>query len=176
MRVETNVYVEAGIKCTTLNYIFDEDTNKNKEIIIEYEHYFPALDIAGYWHPVCGTNRTVKADWFPGAESMASISAPVACFFNSESKNRHTIALSEIKQKATMKYGVHEEDGTMRCYTQVLLPRGYEKDNYTLKIWESTVDEPYWETLAKVSKWWEEDQKLVIMDVPDCVRETMYSF
>lgn len=176
MHIETTIFEETGIKCTTLDFIFDENINKNEEIVLEHEFYFPALDIAGYWHPVCGANRAVKADWFPGAESMTSISAPVACFFNSDSKNRHTIALSEIKQNVIMQYGIHEEDGTMRCYTKINLPRGYEKDNYTLKIWESTVDEPYWETLTKVSKWWEEDQKLAIMDVPECARETMYSF
>ena len=176
MQIEKNIYEEAGMKCTTLNFLLDVDRNKDKEIIIKYEFYFPALDMAGCWHPVCGTNRTLKADWFPGAQSMASISAPVMCFFNSDSKNSHTIALSEIKQKVTMQYGVHEEDGTMRCYTEILLPRGYEKDNYDLKIWESTVNEPYWDTLAKVSKWWEEDHKLSIMSVPECVRETMYSF
>lgn len=107
---------------------------------------------------------------------MTSISAPVTCFFNSNGINRRTIALSEVKQIVNMKYGVHEEDGTMRCFTDITLPCGYEKDSYTLKIWESEVEEPYWDTLANASKWWEEDQKLKIMDVPSCVRETMYSF
>lgn len=176
MRVEKHIFEEFETKCTTLNFLLDENRNKNEDIIIKYEFYFPALDMAGYWHPICGTNRALKADWFPGAQSMAAISAPVMCFFNSDSKNSHTVALSEIKQKVMMQYGVHEEDGTMRCYTEILLPRGYEKDNYELKIWESTVNEPYWDTLAKVSKWWEEDQKLSIMAVPECVRETMYSF
>ncbi len=163
-------------KVITVKYMLDETFDRTKEIKLTHEFYFPATDIAGKWHPVCGTDRAVKADWFPGQQSMTSISAPVVCFFNSDSKNRYTIALSEVKQIATMKYGVHEEDGTMRCHTEIILPKGYEHDSYTLKIWQCEADEPYWETLAKVSKWWEEDQKLSIMDVPDCVRETMYSF
>ena len=176
MRTETNIFEESGIKYTTVTYFFDENTDRTKDIILEHEFYFPATDIAGRWHPVCAGDRAVKADWFPGQKSMSSISAPVICFFNSNSMNRHTVALSEIKQIVEMKYGVHEEDGTMKCYTKVILPCGYEKDSYTLKIWESETEEPYWETLAKVSKWWEEDQNLAIMDVPGCVRETMYSF
>ena len=176
MHTETKVFRELDVKITTVTYYFDENTDRTKDIKLQYEFYFPATDIAGQWHPICGADRAVKADWFLGPKSMTSISAPVLCFFNSDSKNRHTIALSEIKQLVTMKYGVHEEDGTMRCYTEIILPCGYEKDSYTLKIWESETEEPYFETLAKVSKWWEEDQSLDIMDVPDCARETMYSF
>ena len=176
MRTETNTIRESGVKITTVTYIFDENTDRTKDIKLQHVFYFPAVDIAGKWHPICATDRAVKADWFPGAKSMTSISAPVACFFNSDSMNRHTIALSEIKQIVDMKYGVHEEDGTMRCLTEITLPCGYDKDSYTLKIWESDADEPYWDTLAKVSKWWEDDHNLSIMEVPSCVRETMYSF
>lgn len=176
MRTETNFYREEGIKCTTITYFFDENTDRTTDMKLEHEFFFDATDIAGQWYPVCGADRAVKADWFLGYQSMASISAPVICFFNADSRNRHTIALSEIKQMVTMKYGVHEEDGTMCCHTEILLPRGYEEDSYTLKIWESETEEPYWETLAKVTKWWETDQNLEVMDVPDCVRETMYSF
>ena len=170
MHTKTNIFRESGIKITTVTYFFDENTDKTKDIKLEYDFDFSAVDIAGQWHPICGTDRAVKADWFLGPKSMASISAPVICYFNANSENRHTIALSEIKQIVTMKYGVHEEDGTMHCHTEILIPRGYDKDKYILKIWESEVDEPYWDTLAKVSKWWEEDHKLTIMDVPSCAR------
>lgn len=176
MRTEINTFKDCDIKITTVKFFFDENRDKTKDIVLKYDFDFPATDIVGQWHPVCGTDRAVKADWFLGQKSMASISAPVLCFFNGNSMNRHTIALSETKQIVTMKYGVHEEDGTMRCHTEILLPRGFEKDEYILKIWESEEKEPYWETLSKVSKLWEEDQKLKIMEVPDCVRETMYSF
>ena len=176
MHTETNTIREAGVKITTVTYFFDENTDRTKDIKLQHEFYFPAVDIAGKWHPVCGADRAVKADWFPGAKSMTSISAPVACFFNSNSMNRHTIALSEIKQLVEMKYGVHEEDGTMRCFTEITLPAGYDKDSYTLKIWESEAYESYWDTIANVSKWWEEIHNLSIMEVPACVRETMYSF
>ena len=176
MHIETKSFEELNVKITTVTYFFDENTDRSKDIKLQYEFYFPATDIIGQWHPLCGADRAVKADWFPGTKSMTSISAPVTCFFNGNSRNRHTIALSEIKQIVNMKYGIHEEDGTMRCFTEITLPSGYEKDSYTLKIWESEVDEPYWDTLSKVSKWWEEDQKLAIMGVPSCARETMYSF
>ena len=176
MHTEINIFKEAGLKITTVTYFFDENTDRTKDIKLQHIFNFPATDIAGQWHPVCGTDRAVKADWFLGTKSMTSISAPVICFFNSNSMNRHTVALSEIKQIVNMRYGVHEEDGTMRCFTEVTLPCGYEKDSYTLKIWEAETDEPYWDTLAKVSKWWEEDNCLAIMKVPSCARETTYSF
>ena len=115
MRTETNIIRESGVMITTVTYFLDENTDRTKDIKLQHVFNFPATDIAGKWHPVCAADRTVKADWFPGIKSMTSISAPVACFFNSNSMNRHTIALSEIKQIVDMKYGVHEEDGTMIC-------------------------------------------------------------
>ncbi|MBO5460721.1 MAG: alpha-galactosidase [Ruminococcus sp.] len=169
------LFEEDGVQCTLFDFQYEKETNKGeRKIAIDFS--FPILDIVGKWHPVCAMDRAVKPDWFPGAESMASISAPVMCFYNGDSENKHTVALSEIKQKVTMKYGVHEEDGTMLCHTEMVLPRDSFLEGYQLKIWESVESEPYWSTLAKVSKWWETDHSLKVMQVPDCARDTLYSF
>lgn len=166
---------EDHVKCTLVEFTFDK-VNETEERKLIVEHSFVATDIAGRWHPCAAADRSVKPDWFDGTASMAAISAPIICYFNADSQNRRTIALSEIKQKAVMKYGVHEEDGTMQCHTEVMLPIGYAKDTYELKIWESTEDGPYWEAIAKAAKWWEEELNLPIMEVPDIARDTMYSF
>lgn len=164
------------VRCSVLNFKYKKEDCPKEGRNIAIEFSFPILDMCGRWHPVCGGDRALKPDWFPGAESMASISAPIICFFNGKSENRHTIALSEIKQRVVMKYGVHEEDGTMLCRTELELPKGSFPEGYQLKIWESTVDEPYWTTIANVGKWWEEDLKLDFMKVPDIARDTLYSF
>lgn len=169
------IFEENGVKCNLLDFTYNkENLVESRKITIEFS--FPVLDMCGRWHPTCFGDRALKPDWFPGAESMASISAPIICFFNGKSENRHTIALSEIKQRVIMQYGVHEEDGTMLCRTVIELPKGSFPEQYQIKIWESTACEPYWQTIAHVGKWWEEDLGLEFMKVPDIARDTLYSF
>lgn len=166
---------ENGVCCKILDFYYEKSTSE-EERKIQITFSFPILDICGRWYPTCAADRSLKPDWFAGVESMTSISAPVLCFFNGRGENKHTIALSEIKQKIVMNYGVHEEDGTMLCVTQIVLPRGLFLEHYQIKIWESVQPRPYWEILDQVSKWWEKDHGLNCMQVPDVARETLYSF
>ena len=163
-------------RCRTIDFSYEKEACElgERKIIVDFS--FPVLDICGKWFPTCGFDRALKADWFPGADSMTSISAPVICFYNQNGENKYTIALSEIKQKVVMKYGVHEEDGTMLCKTEIRLPKGLYPQEYHLKIWETVRVEPYWESISRVSRWWEEDHDLDILKVPDAARQPLYSF
>lgn len=171
-----NLFDDYGIRCRNVKFLYDKVVNELLERKITVDFTFPMLDICGRWFPTCSFDRSVKADWFPGTESMTSISAPVICFYNQDGENKHTIALSEIKQKITMKYGVHEEDGTMMCRTEIVLPKGLFPKEYQLKIWESVNSEPYWNTLCNVNRWWEENLGLNFMEVSDVARQPLYSF
>ncbi len=169
-------YEDTHTRCRTIDFLYEKEACELAERKIIVDFSFPVLDICGKWFPTCGFDRALKADWFPGAESMTSISAPVICFYNQNGENKYTIALSEIKQKVVMKYGVHEEDGTMLCKTEIRLPKGLYPQEYHLKIWETVRVEPYWESISRVSRWWEEDHDLDILKVPDAARQPLYSF
>ena len=147
-------YEDTHTRCRTIDFLYEKEACELAERKIIVDFSFPVLDICGKWFPTCGFDRALKADWFPGAESMTSISAPVICFYNQNGENKYTIALSEIKQKVVMKYGVHEEDGTMLCKTEIRLPKGLYPQEYHLKIWETVRVEPYWESISRVSRWW----------------------
>ena len=84
---------EKNIICREVEFSYAPEKEQQTERKIMVEFSFPVLDISGRWYPACGFDRSIKADWFPGVESMTSISAPVICFFNGKGKNRHTIAL-----------------------------------------------------------------------------------
>lgn len=169
-------YEDTHTRCRMIDFLYEKEACELAERKIIVDFSFPVLDICGKWFPTCGFDRALKADWFPGAESMTSISAPVICFYNQNGENKYTIALSEIKQKVVMKYGVHEEDGTMLCKTEIRLPKGLYPQEYHLKIWETVRVEPYWESISRVSRWWEEDHDLDILKVPDAARQPLYSF
>lgn len=165
-----------GIQCHKIIFSYQQESSKLEKRKIEIEFSFPAVDIYGQWHPACGFDRGLKADWFAELESMTSISAPVVCFFNAAGENRHTIALSEVKQRVRTQYGIHEEDGTMRCRIVMDLLRDSFADGYQIDIWHSSRIEPYWETIDQVRKWWEQAPGWKMMGVPVAARESMYSF
>lgn len=171
-----DVYGEDGISCREVIFNYTSVQSNQEERKISVELSFPVLDICGRWYPSCGFDRALKADWFPGIESMTSVSAPVVCFFNGKGENKHTIALSEVKQKVVMNYGIHEENGVMLCRIDMVLPRGLFLHGYSLKVWESVKKEPYWDTLAQVSKWWENTPGWKMMSVPPEARKPFYSF
>ena len=84
---------------------------EGKGIMITWK--VPILDILYRWHPVCGTDRFLKADWDSPLRTMNAVSAPVVCMINGEDENRFTAALSETQKIVYMGAGVHEEDGTL---------------------------------------------------------------
>ena len=135
-------------RCRTIDFLYEKEACELVERKIIVNSSFPVLDICGKWSPSCGFDRAIKADWFAGVESMTSISAPLICFYNQEGENKYTIALSEIKQKVIMKCGVHEEDGTMLCKTELYLSKGLFPLKYQLKIWESVNMEPFWASIS----------------------------
>lgn len=169
------IWTDGRKQCHKLCLRYDVSTQK-EERKLRLVRSFPMLDISGRWYPTCSFDRSIKADWFEGVHSMTAISAPVMCFYNAASQNRHTIALSEIKQELIMQYGIHEEDGTMMCQVEMTLPKGMFPESYELLIWESEKEEPYWCTLNEVRAWWEKELTIEPMSVPDVARMPMYSF
>ena len=137
---------------------------------------FPATDISGRWYPICKFDRSVKADWDTPVESMTASSAPVVCFYRADGRNRHTIALSEVRQKVFLKCGIHEEDGSMRCVIDLPITQGFSEKEFRFSVWESVEEKKYWEVLDEVRSWWEEALHIVPTTVPDAAKKTMYSF
>ena len=137
---------------------------------------FPATDISGRWFPICKFDRSVKADWDTPVESMTASSAPVVCFYRADGRNRHTIALSEVRQKVFLKCGIHEEDGSMLCVIDLPISQGFSEKKFQFSVWESVEEKKYWEVLDEVRSWWEEALHIVPATVPDAAKKPMYSF
>ena len=155
---EYEVFSEAAASCTAsvmekgegravTEFCFRSDCVSEKGSAVEIRYSFPILDICGRWHPNCRADRALKADWELPAASMTAVSAPVVCFFNSESRNRHTIAASELCQEVDINAGVHEEDGRMAVKIQFVLSAQKMSEGYSFRLWESQENIPYWDTL-----------------------------
>lgn len=166
----------ADVRITSIDIRPDASAARPSEGSIWVKFSFPATDISGRWYPICKFDRAVKADYDSTVASMTASSAPVVCFYNAAGTNRHTIALSEVRQKVLMKYGIHEEDGSMLCIIEIPVTQGFSDEGLPLCIWESTEQKKYWDVLCEVRSWWETAQKILPAKVPDAAKKPMYSF
>lgn len=179
LKINTCVQEENKLQDVKITYVdieMKQQAEDNKEGTIRLEFVFPATDISGRWFPICKFDRSVKADYDSAVESMTASSAPVVCFYNSDGMNRHTIALSEVRQKVFMKCGIHEEDGNMLCVIEIPVTQGFSEKDLKITIWESIERKKYWEVLDKVRYWWEETLNIMPAEVPELAKKPMYSF
>ncbi|MGI5958117.1 MAG: glycoside hydrolase family 36 protein [Massiliimalia sp.] len=168
--------LEEGVMEYTYTFSPNEAQRKSTENpVIHMKWSFPYVDIGYLWHPLCGTNRQIHADWSWPIQSMTSISAPIACLFSEDQKNRYTYALSEIREIVASRFGIHEEDGTLICTIEIPMKDFIMENDYTLKLLEDRRDIPYYESIENVPQWWEKVCGIVPMQVPDEAQLPVYS-
>jgi len=161
---------------TEYEFIFLIDIKKREENpYIRIEWYLPLVDIGYMWHPLCGMDRSLKADWDSDISTMTAKSAPVFCFYNEQGKNRFTFALSEIKKTVHMNAGVHEENGMLRIKAEIPMKECMTGEEYRLSLYMNKADTPYYDTLNGVREWWESACGLKPMKVPEIGKSPMYS-
>lgn len=146
---------------------------EGKGIMITWK--VPILDILYRWHPVCGTDRFLKADWDSPLRTMNAVSAPVVCMINGEDENRFTAALSETQKIVYMGAGVHEEDGTLLFDVTINAAELEKEDTYDIILYISREKIKLWQILDRVRQWWELENMVFPMTVPDFARYPMYS-
>ncbi len=137
--------------------------------LLEWE--MPMLDIAGLWHPCCGMDRGIKADWYSPVKNMTSRSAPVMTFYNSCGFNRCTFSLSEIRKEHRIYAGVHEEDGTLHIRIQIPLDG---QQDYRLLLRIDHRELRYCEVLHDVVNWWQKCG-VTALPTPESAWEPVYS-
>lgn len=150
-----------------------ESAEKQKGIYLSFS--IPILGIEYQWHPICGFDHGLKADWDRDICTMTSISAPVMAFYDSQGRNKLTFALSETKKKVRINGGVHEEDGTLLVRIEIDEKELEEVETYRLRLYLELEQYRYEETLDRVRLWWEKSCGIVPTYVPEIARAPMYS-
>ena len=134
----------------------------------------PVIDMQYQWYPNCHFNRSLNVDWYAPTYTKISSGAPVFCFFNSASRNRLTVALSDALNSIGLCTGVHEEDGTFLFSVEI--PLDTNKKDYEFVLYRDRSDISFAETLRRVSLWWEKGCGYTPARVPEAARSAMYSF
>lgn len=142
---------------------------------LSIQWYEPCLNILGAWHPLCEADRGPRVEWIGPLISKTAFSAPVVSYYDDRDVNTFTVALSELEKEVRMDFGVHEENGTLRCWITVpLLPFG-PVSSYTLRLYIDRRPLPFYKALDGVRRWWEDTCGVQPAPVPAAGRDALYS-
>lgn len=136
---------------------------------------FDAKDIQSYFNPSVYRNKALEVEWAKGFESKAAAFAPVACLYNIKSKNRLSIAISEVIEPVQINVGVHEENASMAVRFGLFYKSTKPLREYSFSILIDTRDVFYYTSLSEISSWWESMDNLKATPVPKRAYEAMYS-
>ncbi|WP_157949923.1 glycoside hydrolase family 36 protein [Vallitalea okinawensis] len=136
---------------------------------------YPLIDAHYYWFPLNGTTRKLRADYHKGLLSKATISAPVAIYYNASGENRLTCALSDALNTVALAMGVREENGRIVCKAELFTEPTKPARHYEVKLRLDNRNVPYYKALKDVSFWWESFDLLQPSEVPQVAKKPMYS-
>ncbi len=131
-------------------------------------------DMQYVWHPLCGYDRALKADWSSKVSSCLATNAPVHCIFNEAQENRLTFALDDAMTHIARQVGVTEEGTLLYIAFDIPLDGTGKSESYTVTLREDRTNCRYEDAIRAVSKWWEE--KYPPMNVPAQAKDALYSF
>lgn len=131
--------------------------------------------IAHIWHPVCGLDRGLRADWMGPIDTMTSVSAPVFCLFGESGESRCTFALSETRQRVRWSVGLREENARMICRAQIPAALFLGRGEYAVSLYRDLRERPLEDALDGVRRWWEENCGANPLPVPETATLPMYS-
>lgn len=173
IKCNTNILAECHEKTLEMGVqVFRVSLNGNETVTISWK--VPYLDGCGIWHPRCGFNRYIGADWDNFLKSMTASSAPMFCIFNENRENRYTLAVSETKEIMDIRAGIHEEDGTLLLQVQV--PASYlANGEKILEVRLDTRQLPFYRAIQEVAKWWEQECEITAIQTPGAAKDPVYS-
>ncbi len=148
----------------------------NEDSAIHFSWSIPMHDILYRWHPGIKAERHIPPSWMGTNVLTNSIAfdAPVICFYNQRGINKYTCAASEFKKITELRFGVNELTKELDCKITLPLAQFTGDTETTFSIRIDSEEKPYEKAIAQVSQWWEES--LDIMNVPDDVYDSFYSF
>lgn len=160
--------------------IYDYKLSWTKENALQddefiFKTYTPLVGIMYGFNPKCGCRRNIDPDWSGFVNHSIANGAPVNCFYDGQSKNKFTIALSEAKMLTKLKGGIVEENGEVEIKFTMGTRQFTEKYETDFSIYIDRRDVYVFEALKGVSLWWE-SLGMKPHFVPESAKEPVYSF
>ncbi len=162
-----------GIKEYMFSFSWDSRQARQPDASISIWLELPLLRAQYLWHPKSGRDKTLQPEWRFKNEVMTTISAPVACVYDSADQNAHTFASSEVKKVCKFEFGVNEHNNCLMGRIVLPLKQFSTKASHTFRLLHDSRKVPYSTALSGVCAWWEQD--ISPMPVPKAAYLPMYS-
>ena len=136
----------------------------------------PAVDIHCRWMGNHSQQRTLETDWASGGvHARACNAAPILCLYNASGKNRLCLAGSDPIHPSKLLAGLNEESAQFFCRVEPFITKraACSAISYTLRI--DLSDQGIEDSIADTVQWWEHQDGLSPLAVPDAARLPMYS-
>lgn len=182
--VEDNLGAEAswertereGAEVISLRFSWDpEQASGEREPFFAITFSLPQRGIAHLWHPACGLDRGLRADWMDPIDTMTSVSAPVFCLFGGDGRSRCAFALSETRQRVRWSVGLREENARLICRARIPAGLFRGRGAYAVSLYRDRREQLFEDAIGGVRRWWEEDCGLRPLPAPEAATLPMYS-
>lgn len=107
---------------------------------------------------------------------MISSSAPLDSFYDGNSVNKYTWALSECAKLIYYNSGAYEETGELECKFELSVKQYTNLSSARIAIRIDRRNIPMCEAVKSVSQWWTEECNMESAYVPETAKDSVYSF
>ncbi|MDD6484456.1 MAG: alpha-galactosidase [Clostridiales bacterium] len=128
------------------------------------------------WTPDCKLERNLVTSWGKQSQSMISSSAPLDSFYDGNSVNKYTWALSECAKLIYYNSGAYEETGELECKFELPVKQYTNLSSARIAIRIDRRNIPMCEAVKSVSQWWTEECNMESAYVPEKAKNSVYSF
>lgn len=142
---------------------------------VTIEWFVPLVDIAGKWHPLIESDRSLTSGWGQHIQSYATMGAPVYSLYSGKGENRHTFALSDAINPISTRIQVEEDTAEVKCSIVLFDAPTPELEHYQITIRKDERLLPYYEALSGVTSWWESMDAYKPTPVPKTAFDPVYS-
>ena len=170
----TSLKTDCDISIYTYKLSWTKD-NASKDDSFTFNFTTPLVGIMYGFNPKCGGNRVIDPDWCGPVSHMISNGAPVNSYYDGQSKNQITVALSETKMLTKIRNGIVEENGNLEFRFTMGTKQFTERYETDFSIYIDKRNVYMYKALNDVAAWWEEIGNTPVY-VPDAAKEPVYSF
>lgn len=150
-------------------------SNAEEDDAFTFHWCVPMTGIMYTFYPKCGIKHSIDPDWSGAVSHMISSGAPLNCYFDGQSKNKYTVAISEAQMLTQVKNGIVEENGCLKLQYSIGVKQFTNRYETTFSIRIDTREIPVYQAVADAAAWWEK-HGITPACVPAAAKEPCYSF
>ena len=135
----------------------------------------PQLDAHHLWHANRDCQMVLLPDWKGKLSSALAQNMPLYSFFNSNNRNRLTMAVSEAKRRVDVRVGLREESALLIGQFNIFVEEEAPISHYKTTILLDKRDIFWADAIREGAQWIESHNNFNVCRVPEAAFEPLYS-